>query len=61
MIIKAKQGIGRLIRSSLDSGIISILDSRSAKKYKNDLEKCVYGSKITLNINDLEKFVEEKN
>ena len=39
MIIKLKQGVGRLIRNETDRGIISILDSRladtSTAPYKN--------------------------
>ncbi|GAU79054.1 helicase C-terminal domain-containing protein [Fusibacter sp. 3D3] len=30
MLIKLRQGVGRLIRSETDSGVISILDSRAA-------------------------------
>lgn len=41
MIIKLKQGIGRLIRSETDKGIVSIIDSRigdsSKAKYKNQI------------------------
>ena len=37
MIIKLKQGTGRLIRSSTDTGIVSILDPRASSR-----EKCFY-------------------
>ena len=33
MLIKLKQGIGRLIRSETDKGIVCILDSRMDAKY----------------------------
>lgn len=60
MLIKVKQGIGRLIRSYDDCGIISILDSRSAKKYKDDIKSCIYDSKITLDIEDVKEFALNK-
>ncbi|SDB40128.1 ATP-dependent DNA helicase DinG [Ruminococcaceae bacterium FB2012] len=41
MIIKLKQGTGRLIRSSTDNGIVSILDPRASRK-----EKCFYRNTI---------------
>ncbi len=59
MIIKAKQGIGRLIRSETDKGIISILDSRAERRYLNELKECFYKSKITFDIKDIENFAEK--
>ena len=41
MIIKLKQGAGRLIRSSNDKGIISILDPRVSRKYKTEYRESV--------------------
>ena len=51
-VIKFKQGIGRLIRSKDDKGIITILDNRIIKK--------AYGKKFlkTLSKN---KFIDKKN
>ncbi len=59
MIIKAKQGIGRLIRSETDRGIISILDSRAEKRYLKELKNCFYKSRITSDIKDIENFAQE--
>lgn len=60
MKIKLKQGIGRLIRGKDDTGIISILDSR-IERYYNKVLDCIPTSKITYNIEDVKKFVTEKN
>jgi len=44
MVIKLRQGVGRLIRDINDVGVIAILDSRASDKYydkvKNSLPKC---------------------
>ena len=42
MIIKLKQGIGRLIRSESDKGIVSILDSRLSSVSKSRYKKIVF-------------------
>ena len=36
MIIKLRQGVGRLIRKETDTGVVSILDSRAAHGYYSD-------------------------
>ncbi len=60
MKIKLKQGIGRLIRGKDDTGIVSILDSR-IERYLNKVLECIPTSNITYNIEDVKKFVAEKN
>lgn len=42
MIIRLRQGIGRLIRSESDKGIVSILDSRLSSKSKSGYKKSVF-------------------
>lgn len=42
MIIKLRQGIGRLIRSESDKGIVSILDSRLSSESKSCYKKTVF-------------------
>lgn len=42
MIIKLRQGIGRLIRSERDRGIVSILDSRLSSKSRSRYKKAVF-------------------
>ncbi len=42
MIIKLKQGIGRLIRSEKDFGIVSIIDSRVGEKSKNQYKQEIW-------------------
>ena len=39
MLIKLRQGVGRLIRSESDTGIVTILDARAAKggKYRHNV------------------------
>lgn len=60
MIIKLKQGIGRLIRSKKDFGIISIIDSRvgekSTAKYKQRIWDALPIKNRTSNFNEIEEF-----
>ena len=44
MVIKLKQGIGRLIRSESDKGIVSIIDSRVGKKSKAPYKQIIWDS-----------------
>lgn len=64
MIIKLKQGIGRLIRCDTDKGIIAILDSRigdsSNSKYKKQVFDCIKAVNKTSNLEDVKKFVKDK-
>lgn len=56
MLIKLKQGVGRLIRSENDKGIVCILDSR-LPKYEKAVKKTLPIKKITKSIEELKQFV----
>ena len=62
MLIKLKQGFGRLIRTERDSGVVAILDSRVSNDgvYRecvlNALPECC----VTYDIDDVEHFFEDK-
>jgi len=60
MIIKLKQGAGRLIRSSTDKGIVSILDprvnSKSSAAYRETVLSALPEKHITEVIADLQVF-----
>lgn len=62
MIIKLKQGVGRLIRSEADTGVISILDSRMKKKgnYYNRVVKALPNCKVTNSISEVKRFINNK-
>ena len=63
MLLKLKQGTGRLIRSSTDKGIVSILDSRFLEydeKYEHMLTASLPFTNITSELDDVKKFVNEK-
>ena len=63
MIIKLKQGIGRLIRSEEDKGIISIIDSRigdtSTAPYKEVVWKSLPIKNRTNDIRKIKNFYED--
>lgn len=63
MIVRLRQGIGRLIRCETDKGIVSILDPRLSSSRKNDYKDKVISSirfgKITENFIDLQEFAEK--
>jgi len=55
-IISLKQGIGRLIRSSTDKGVIALLDSRlRTKGYGKQFLSSLPNARITTEISDVEK------
>ena len=60
MIIKLKQGAGRLIRSSADKGIVSILDPRVSSRlktaYREDTLASLPEKKSTEDISELKEF-----
>lgn len=62
MLIKLRQGVGRLIRSETDTGVISILDVRASRKGNyhdaviNALPKC----KVAKELGEIERFIREK-
>jgi len=56
MIIKLKQGVGRLIRNKTDKGIIAILDPRLGNKSKENYKDIVWNAlPIKNRTNDLKK------
>lgn len=61
MLIKLKQGVGRLIRSEEDKGIVSILDSRMSTKYKEIVRNSLPIKNITSDIEEVKKLVKKFN
>ena len=58
-IIALKQGVGRLIRSATDKGVIAILDSRlRTKGYGKDFINSLPRCRITTELKDLDSFFE---
>lgn len=63
MLLKLKQGTGRLIRSENDKGVVSILDSRFLlynERYSNLLTDSLPFGEVTSNLDDVKDFVNEK-
>lgn len=63
MLIKLKQGVGRLIRSENDTGIISILDSRMQNydnKYDNIIKNNLPNTTITTSLDEIKEFAKQK-
>ncbi|WP_158297320.1 ATP-dependent DNA helicase [Paenibacillus antibioticophila] len=64
MLIKLRQGTGRLIRSETDKGIISILDSRlcevANREYRLDVLKALPFKTVTENLGVVKEFAESK-
>lgn len=62
MLIKLKQGVGRLIRGYDDKGIVTILDSRLAnnKSYLEKVKESLPIKKIVTDINEVKNFIETK-
>ncbi len=56
MLIKLKQGVGRLIRSETDKGIVCILDSR-LPKYESIVRRTLPIKKITNSIEEVKQFI----
>ena len=59
MLIKLKQGAGRLIRDENDHGVVAILDSRIAD-YEDEVVRALPFSNITDNIEDIKSFAAKK-
>lgn len=59
MLIKLKQGAGRLIRNETDTGIISILDSRAGAngKYHDAILAALPKCSITSDIQEIKQFL----
>lgn len=64
MLLRLRQGTGRLIRSETDLGVLSILDSRLSaaanKDYRDKVLETLPFKKVTEDFSVLEKFVKEK-
>jgi ATP-dependent DNA helicase DinG len=64
MLLRLRQGTGRLIRSETDLGVLSILDSRLSaaanKNYRNKVLETLPFKKVTEDFRVLERFVKEK-
>jgi ATP-dependent DNA helicase DinG len=61
-VISLKQGVGRLIRSTTDKGVIAILDPRlRTKSYGRDFLNSLPRIRITSDIKDVEKMFSETN
>lgn len=63
MLLKLRQGSGRLIRSETDKGILTILDSRignNGKSYRQKVLSALPIKQLTDSIEDVKKFVTEK-
>ena len=59
MLIRLKQGAGRLIRCGEDQGIVSILDSR-AEEYGEDILSTLPFSNVTASMEDVKEFANHK-
>lgn len=59
MLIKLKQGVGRLIRSEDDKGIVCILDSRINKKYKDAVQDSIPIKNFTTDMDEVKKLVKK--
>lgn len=63
MLLRLRQGTGRLIRSETDLGVLSILDSRLSaaahKDYRNKVLEALPFRKVTEDYRVLEKFVKD--
>jgi len=57
MLIKLKQGVGRLIRSSTDKGIVCILDSRLKRQYEKVVKESIPIKNFTYDIEQVKQFV----
>ena len=55
MITKLEQGVGRLIRSDSDKGIVCCLDARISR-YLNDVKRALLIGNFTTNIDDVYEF-----
>ncbi|MEO2202756.1 ATP-dependent DNA helicase [Paenibacillus pabuli] len=64
MLLRLRQGTGRLIRSETDLGVLSILDSRLSaaanKNYREQVLETLPFKKVTEDFSVLKKFVQEK-
>ena len=62
MLIKLKQGFGRLIRTETDTGVVAILDSRAAEggAYHDLVMDILPDCPVTSDLGDVDEFLCEK-
>jgi len=62
MLIKLKQGFGRLIRTETDTGVVAILDSRANTNgtYRQRVLTALPDCFVTKDIDDVENFIRAK-
>jgi ATP-dependent DNA helicase DinG len=62
MLLKLKQGFGRLIRTETDTGVVAILDSRanSSGVYRKRVLDALPDCRVTTDIGEIERFILEK-
>lgn len=63
MLVKLKQGFGRLIRTETDSGVIALLDFRArldSGPYRDRALRALPSCRVTDNINDISAFLRQK-
>jgi len=62
MLIKLKQGFGRLIRTETDTGVVAILDSRSNRggAYRQRVLAALPDCRVTADIADVGRFIRTK-
>jgi ATP-dependent DNA helicase DinG len=62
MLIKLRQGVGRLIRSESDTGVISILDVRASDngRYYQDVLHALPKCRRADNVKEIQVFLDEK-
>lgn len=56
MLIRLRQGVGRLIRSETDCGIVSILDPRALNGYRKEIRDALPMKQVTGEIQELTEF-----
>jgi ATP-dependent DNA helicase DinG len=62
MLIKLKQGFGRLIRTMADTGCVAILDSRANEfgAYRHRILAALPICRVTASVNEVRRFIREK-
>ncbi len=56
MLIKLRQGVGRLIRCETDTGLVSILDSRATDRYSAQVDKVMRKYPRVSDMEEIEAF-----
>jgi ATP-dependent DNA helicase DinG len=62
MIIKLKQGFGRLIRRETDTGVVALLDCRVREDgpYRTRVLQALPNCRVTSDLEDVETFIQSK-